>query len=57
MSETLIAVAVLPLLFSLVVLVECSRLYFARLLQRRPVRLGPARSCDTGRAGHPSSFR
>ncbi len=35
MSETWIAIGLLPLLFVLVVVVECSRLHCARLVQRR----------------------
>ncbi len=35
MSENWIAFALLPLLFVLVLLVECSRLHCARVVQRR----------------------
>ena len=35
MSQTYVAVAVLPLVFVLVIVMECSRLHCARVVQRR----------------------
>ena len=44
MSEIWTAIALLPLLFTLVVVVECSRLHCARVVQRRAgARLQPDR--------------
>ena len=53
MSETLIAVAVLPLLCFVVVLVEWSRLTFTRLVERQQLRSRPTRGFGEGRSTLP----